>query len=94
MRISYSFRILNIISMNRTYYSHPGKELKYHLENVRDIGLRVFSEKGPLNFSLPSRDLELSLSYILYYHDIGKSTDYFQEYLQCQAVRNTKKSMN
>jgi CRISPR-associated endonuclease/helicase Cas3 len=71
--------------MNRTYYSHPGKELKYHLENVRDIGLRVFSEKGPLNFSLPSRDLELSLSYILYYHDIGKSTDYFQEYLQCQA---------
>ncbi len=71
--------------MTRKYYSHPGKELKSHLENVRDIGLRVFSEKGPLNFSFPPGDLELSLSYILYYHDIGKSSDYFQEYLNCQA---------
>ncbi|MDQ1354253.1 MAG: CRISPR-associated helicase, Cas3 family, partial [Acidobacteriota bacterium] len=64
-------------------YSHPGKELKTHLENVREIGLQVYREKSGLNFPFPLEDLELALTHMLYYHDIGKSTVYFQEYLQC-----------
>jgi len=67
-------------------YSHPGKELKTHLEKVREIGLQVYMEKSGLNFPFPSEDLELSLKHMLYYHDIGKSTTYFQDYLQCSIA--------
>ncbi|MCK4761867.1 MAG: CRISPR-associated helicase Cas3' [Candidatus Aminicenantes bacterium] len=70
------------------YYSHPGKELKQHLENVKKIGIDVFEKKSKLNFSYSKKDLSLSLSSMLFYHDIGKSSDYFQEYIS-SAINET-----
>jgi CRISPR-associated endonuclease/helicase Cas3 len=64
-----------------TYYSHPEKELKEHLEGVKEIGMRAFHTKKNLGFSFDKEDLEKALFNTLYYHDIGKSTTYFQEYI-------------
>jgi len=72
--------------MGEKWYSHPGKELVNHLERTRKIGLRVFKEKEKLNFPFTDDELELSISYMTFYHDIGKSTDYFQEYLRCKEI--------
>jgi CRISPR-associated endonuclease/helicase Cas3 len=63
------------------FYSHPGKELKTHLESVKSIGLNIFESKSNLNFSYKKEDLKLSLTTMLYYHDIGKSTSFFQDYI-------------
>jgi CRISPR-associated endonuclease/helicase Cas3 len=63
------------------YYSHPGKELKTHLENVKHIGLNIFESKSKLNFTFKKEDLKTSLAAMLYYHDIGKSTVFFQDYI-------------
>ncbi|MDY6970381.1 MAG: CRISPR-associated helicase Cas3', partial [Spirochaetota bacterium] len=41
-----------------------------------------YHEKGNIIFSYPQNELEKALSIMLFYHDIGKGTLFFQEYLQ------------
>ena len=58
--------------------SHPDKKLIDHLNNVKKIGLSVFNNK---NLNLPE-EFKTVLELILFYHDIGKSTIFFQDYLK------------
>jgi len=61
-------------------FSHPNKELKLHLENVQQLGLKIFDSKKTL-WSNDKKIREM-LKIILYYHDFGKATIYFQDYLK------------
>lgn len=61
--------------------SHSDKYLINHLNNVRNIGLKLFDNKT-INFSVPREEIRIALEQILFYHDFGKSTKYFQEYLK------------
>lgn len=72
-------------------FSHPDKELVTHLSNVKQMGLDTFRKKENINLELPSHIVNKALTTMLYYHDIGKSTPYFQEYLQC-AIEGKKYS--
>jgi CRISPR-associated endonuclease/helicase Cas3 len=61
--------------------SHPGKELKDHLQNVTELAGQKMEQ---VNFSFKnySREtLQKLLQLICMTHDFGKATDYFQEYL-------------
>lgn len=71
-------------------YSHPGIELKTHLEYVKIIGLEVFKSKTGLNLGVNNTDLEKALEIMLYFHDIGKTTTYFQTYLSSQIDDSVK----
>jgi CRISPR-associated endonuclease/helicase Cas3 len=62
-------------------FSHPDKKLIDHLKNVKNIGIKVFEKKN-IDFGIDKNLLKKTLEFILYYHDIGKATNYFQEYLQ------------
>ena len=64
-------------------YSHPGKSLKEHLIKVGRIA-KTYAEMLPVNFI----DKEIFKGWIeltALYHDIGKATPFFQEYLQEEA---------
>lgn len=69
--------------------SHPDKQLITHLSNVRDIGLDLFCKKKKLQLSFNAHDIKTALDIMLYYHDFGKATKFFQEYLQA-AIKNEK----
>jgi len=58
-------------------YSHPEKELMYHLKNVKEIGLSVFEEKTLKSLN----EFKYILETVLHYHDVGKATKFFQDYL-------------
>ena len=63
-------------------FSHPNKLLSQHLDNVREIGLTVFRGKSRIVLPLGKKDVEIALSLLLYYHDLGKATLFFQDYLK------------
>lgn len=63
-------------------YSHPQKYLIEHLNNVREIGLSIFDAKKHLQLPIDRIDYRKALEIALYYHDFGKFTTYFQNYLQ------------
>lgn len=61
-------------------WSHPGKLLSKHLKNVGRIA-KSSAEVIPLNF--PGNQTIPEIAYIVgTYHDIGKATPFFQEYLR------------
>lgn len=60
--------------------SHPEKELKKHLEEVTNIGMKLFHSKD--NVYSIDKDIEESLKIILETHDYGKATEYFQRYIR------------
>jgi cell division protein FtsZ len=62
--------------------SHPNKKLVEHLTNVRKIGLEIFENKESLKFRFSKDIIRNVLKTILYYHDIGKATIFFQDYLR------------
>jgi CRISPR-associated endonuclease/helicase Cas3 len=68
-------------------YSHPGKYLIDHLNNVKKIGLEVFDSKNLLKLPVDKEDYRKALEIALYYHDFGKSTEYFQKYLKCSIEK-------
>lgn len=68
--------------------SHPHKRLIDHLVNVKQIGLSVFDSKKQLLRGY-GVDLRNTLELILFYHDYGKSTKFFQEYLNA-SIDNKK----
>lgn len=56
--------------------SHPDKLLKRHLSGTFEIGLTVFRRNKLFN------DYEDFISVILLFHDLGKSSSYFQAYIK------------
>ncbi|SDN71988.1 CRISPR-associated helicase, Cas3 family [Desulfonauticus submarinus] len=65
--------------------SHPNKNLITHLSNVKKIGLTLFGNKDKVVFGLPD-NLEKVLEIALFYHDFGKSTKFFQDYLNASII--------
>ncbi|HEC25220.1 MAG TPA: CRISPR-associated helicase Cas3' [bacterium] len=63
------------------YFSHPDRLLIDHLESVMHIGNGIYNAKSGLCLPFPEDDIKLALSNMLFYHDIGKSTKFFQDYL-------------
>jgi CRISPR-associated endonuclease/helicase Cas3 len=64
-------------------YSHPGKYLIDHLKNTANISKKLYSNIFIKNNIMDlSKDELIDISCIIgYYHDLGKATKYFQEYL-------------
>ena len=62
--------------------ARPGETLLEHLNSVKNIGLEVYKEKEGLRFSIPEKLMLQALSNMLFYHDIGKSTVFFQDYME------------
>ncbi len=60
-------------------FSHPGKKLKEHLNNVKKLGLIIFEDQQT-KWS-PDKKIKKVLEIILETHDYGKATSYFQEYI-------------
>jgi len=67
--------------------SHPNKKLINHLENVKNIGLKAFDDKAGLNLPYSRDDIRKTLEIVLFYHDIGKATIFFQDYLRA-SIKN------
>lgn len=70
--------------------SHPEKKLKEHLDNVKEIGLKIFDSKQTKWKN--DENIRKTLEIILKTHDYGKATEYFQEYLQNTENTKYKKS--
>ncbi len=68
--------------------SHRNKNLITHLTNVKKIGFHFFGNKDKVVFGLPD-NLEKVLEIALFYHDFGKSTKFFQDYLKA-SINNEK----
>jgi CRISPR-associated endonuclease/helicase Cas3 len=64
--------------------SHPNKKLFDHLNKVKEIGLKIFDSKININFNISNSDIRKVLEIVLFYHDFGKSTEYFQNYIYSQ----------
>jgi CRISPR-associated endonuclease/helicase Cas3 len=62
-------------------WSHPDKPLREHLEKVAKI-IKCSIEELPLNLPVKKKILSEILYYLGLYHDIGKATSFFQEYLR------------
>lgn len=62
-------------------FSHPDRLLIDHLESVMRIGNGIYDDKSDLSLPFPEDSIKLALSNMLFYHDIGKSTKFFQDYL-------------
>jgi len=60
-------------------YSHPDKELKEHLKNVKELGLNIFENRNTI--WRKDNNIKYALDIILETHDYGKATAYFQEYI-------------
>ncbi len=69
--------------------SHPDKPLLTHLRQVRDIGLSCLNALDVSGFPISRDCLASSLAYILFYHDLGKATPFFQDYLRA-AIEGKK----
>ena len=65
------------------FYSHrdPDKLLVDHLRGVYETGIKTFASKRDLKLPVIEKDIRTALSYALILHDIGKATNYFQDYL-------------
>lgn len=72
-------------------FSHPNKLLTDHLNNVKEIGLKVFDSKNDLDFQIDRSDIRKALALTLQFHDFGKATAFFQEYLK-SAISNEETS--
>lgn len=73
-------------------YSHPDKLLIDHLTKVNNIGFGIH-KKLNLSFNLGKNVFYNLLRNCLLFHDFGKATKYFQEYLSC-SINNQKYNEN
>lgn len=62
-------------------FSHPGVSLRAHLEGVGEAAYK-FAREAPLNLPFPQGTLGEVAWLMGHYHDLGKATPFFQEYLQ------------
>ncbi len=68
-------------SLYNDIWSHPDRPLREHLENVAKI-IKNLLEDTPLNLPLERKILSDVVYFVGLYHDIGKATPFFQEYLR------------
>ncbi|MCM8807910.1 MAG: CRISPR-associated helicase Cas3' [candidate division WOR-3 bacterium] len=67
--------------MKEEILAHPDKSLETHLKKVAEIN-RLIIKNTPLTLPIDKKILE-EISYLIgLYHDIGKATSFFQEYLK------------
>ncbi|OQY08082.1 MAG: hypothetical protein B6I28_05170 [Fusobacteriia bacterium 4572_132] len=71
--------------------SHPDKDLYNHLKSVKNIGLKKFNKNKNIKFDISNEEIEKTLEIVLFYHDIGKATKYFQEYLKAKINKEEYK---
>lgn len=71
-------------------FSHPNKELKLHLNNVKKLGMNIFENRKTI-WSNNNQIIKI-LEIILGTHDFGKATKYFQEYIIDTENEKFKKS--
>jgi CRISPR-associated endonuclease/helicase Cas3 len=65
-----------------TAFSHPGKPLVYHLNEVAQSCKRIMSERHWLQNSPVSQEIMRDVAYLCgSFHDLGKATTFFQHYL-------------
>ncbi|MFH0702382.1 MAG: CRISPR-associated helicase Cas3' [bacterium] len=80
--------------MEKTSYSykiesHPKKTLFLHLKNVRDLMLQVLNVKV-LNEKINKNELTELIKIIALTHDFGKSTVFFQDYINNKIKKSHK----
>lgn len=69
--------------MKEEIWAHPHRSLEYHLKKVAKIS-RSIIEHTPLTLPI-DREILKEVSYLIgLYHDVGKATTFFQEYLKEQ----------
>lgn len=83
---------MNILETKIMLYSHPDKYLIDHLRNTANISKKLYSNIFVKNNIMGlNKDELIDISLIIaYYHDLGKATKYFQEYLF--ETNNNKKN--
>ena len=72
--------------------SHPNKKLITHLENTFKIANEILNNVFLKNeiYNLNKEDIKEIVKIIIFYHDLGKLTTYFQEYIN-EKMQNQKK---
>jgi len=58
--------------------SHPDRTLQTHLDNCFKVGAKVLEQKIISGELLPKKEIEQLFKQLVYFHDFGKSTDFFQ----------------
>jgi len=73
-------------------FSHPDKTLREHLYNVSEIALSNLRKETPdfSSIEISNDILKTLVKYISLSHDFGKSTKYFQDYLD-KSIKTGKK---
>ena len=66
------------ISSSFELLSHPDRTLKVHLDNCYAIGMQLLTQKVIATALLPKAELEKLFGQLVYFHDFGKATDFFQ----------------
>lgn len=59
--------------------SHPDRTLAEHLDSCGEISARILNEKYVSDNFYPKREIDTFRKYLVYFHDIGKGTDFFQK---------------
>lgn len=72
--------------------SHPNKKLIDHLENTFKIANEIYNNIFLKNsiYNLTKEEIREIIKIIIFYHDLGKATNYFQDYLK-EEPKNQKK---
>lgn len=65
--------------MNSGLFSHPERFMEEHISNVLELGLKFADNIENIEKNKLLKDI---LSIILFSHDLGKSTEYFQKYIK------------
>lgn len=58
--------------------SHPDRTLKEHLDSCNEISEKLLETKYLSNNFFPKNEIEQLRKLLVYFHDFGKATDYFQ----------------
>jgi len=59
--------------------SHPDRTLAAHLGSCDEISARILNEKYISANFYPKQEIDTFRKYLVYFHDIGKGTDFFQK---------------
>jgi CRISPR-associated endonuclease/helicase Cas3 len=72
--------------------SHPNRKLINHLENTFKIANEIYNNIFLKNsiYNLTKEEIREIIKIIIFYHDLGKATSYFQDYLK-EEPKNQKK---
>lgn len=75
-----------LISSSFDLISHPDRTLETHLKNCDELSKKIFNNKFISNSFFNKNDLENIRKVLIYFHDFGKATDFFQ----CKIIEATE----